>query len=70
MNEAVLDYYAENKRHLISDFRSNWIKDEHDEVLPENDEDLENEYKDILLEMAKDWYAVEVDIINTDGILK
>jgi len=46
------DYYYINKDEIIQEFRES-MDSEH---LPENDEDLENWYKDELLEIAKDWY--------------
>lgn len=51
-NTAVQDYYSDNKEEIIKEFREETPKDE----LPENDEDLENWYKDELMEIAKDWY--------------
>ncbi len=59
------EFYFEHRDEVIKEFRDDWKRQEMDEPLPENDEDLENWYGEQLKEITKEWYEYFVDEINT-----
>lgn len=68
--EGVVDtFYYENKSEIIKEFRENQGQIE-PEIFGMDDEDIENAYGGELMEIAKEWYNDECDLIETQNSLR
>lgn len=63
LDEAVEDFYSDNKKTIIQELRDrNKVKG--------SDSEIEEEYPDELREIAEEFYIEDIDILNTDEALE